>query len=400
MLHIIPVTPFSDKGSGLGGAGGLDYTRKQSQLYNIMMPSFRAVLVSLVLVALPAGADTVQLKDGHPERYTVVKGDTLWDISSHFLRDPWRWPNIWNKNAQIKNPHLIYPGDVIVLTYRDGEPQLDVLRTQKLEPVANTETGEPGSAGTVEGYSGPVVRLSPKPRQESLPQAIPTIKPDAIMPFLSQPLALEDPDLRDAGYVTVGLDRRLALGNLSQFYARGLGDKPSERYQVFRPGKALRDPDTGEVLAYEAVYLGDAKLLEPGDPSKLEVTAAKQEITPGDRLLRAANTPAPLPYYYPHAPAKQISGRIISVLNGVNQFGPDSIVAINRGKRDGVDEGQVLRILYHAGTGRDPVTHGHYRIPDEEAGILMVFRPFERVSYALVMRATRPLHLLDSVETP
>ena len=359
----------------------------------------RPALILLLLLALPSYADTLQLKDDHPERYTVTKGDTLWDISSRFLRDPWRWPNIWNKNAQIKNPHLIYPGDVIVLTYRNGQPELSVLRDQKLEPVSDTRTTA-AAAAPVDAYSGPVIKLSPKSRPEPLSQAIPTIKPDAIMPFLSQPLAIEDPELENAGYVTVGLDRRLALGNLSQFYARGLGDKPSERYQVFRPGQALRDPESGNILAYEVLYLGDAQLLEPGDPAKLEVTSVKQEISPGDRLLRAPDAPTPLPYYYPHAPAKEVHGRIIAVLNGVNEFGPDTIVAINLGKRDGIDEGQVLRILYHAGTARDPVTHGHYRLPDEESGLLMVFRPFEKVSYALIMRASRPIHLLDAIETP
>lgn len=394
--NIIRASHGTHKRTGLGGAGGMDYTRNRfNSIEN--MNRFRPALALLLSLALPAHADTIKLKDGHPERYTVVKGDTLWGISARFLQDPWRWPRIWNKNAQIKNPHRIYPGDVIVLTYRHGQPELTVLRDEKLEPVAQTAPGAPGAAS---GYSGPIVVLSPKIHPEPLAAAIPTIPPEAIMPFLSQPLAVDDTVLEHAGYVTVGLDHRLALGNLSRFYARGLGDKPAENYHVFRPGVALRDPDSGKILAYQAIYLGEAKLLRAGDPAKLEVTTVKKEITPGDRLLRASATPPPAPYYYPHAPKPNLHGRIISVLSGVTDVGPDQIVAINLGKRQGVDEGAVFRILYHGSIARDPVKGGHYRIPDEASGLLMVFRTYDRVSYALVMRATRPIHLLDAIETP
>jgi hypothetical protein len=356
------------------------------------------LLLALLLATPPLAADTVALRDGHPDRYIVVKGDTLWDIAARFLRDPWRWANVWNKNDQIRNPHLIYPGDVIILTYRDGQPELGVLRNQKLTPAAYTSGGETGEIIETPP-PGPVVKLSPDVRSEPLPGAIPTIKPEAIAPFLSEPLAIERRELNKAGYVTTGLDDRVALGSLSQFYARGLGDAPADYYKIFRPGKALRHPDTGEVLAYEAMFLGEAKVLETGDPTKLEVVRVKQEIVPGDRLLAAGENP-PLPYYYPHAPERPVAGRILSALNGVEAFGPNTVVAISLGARDGMEAGQVLRIMRHVGKHRDPITKRKYRLPDEQSGLLMVFRPYEKVSYALVMYAERPVHIHDAVTNP
>lgn len=363
-----------------------------------------SLLASLCIVSTLAYADTIELNPEHPQRYTVTKGDTLWDIAARFLKDPWRWPNVWNKNQQIKNPHLIYPGDVIVLRYVDGQPELALLRNEKLTPAAaaptSTESAPTESASVdTSPVADNVVKLTPEVRTESLESAIPTIKPDAIAPFLSQPLAVARSQLSNAGYVTLGLDNRVALGTLSAFYARGLGRNPKDRYQIFRPGKKLRHPDSGETLAYEALYLGEARLLEAGDPAKLEVTSVTQEIIPGDRLLVAPERTA-LPHYFPHAPQKKTYGRILSALNGVAELGPGTIVAISLGKREGMEEGHVLRIMRHAGKHKDPLTRRYYKLPDEESGLLMVFRTFEKVSYALVMNATRPVHIADAVQTP
>lgn len=357
-----------------------------------------ALLIALLTAS--ARADVLELRTDHPERYTVVKGDTLWGIASQFLKDPWRWPNIWNKNNQVRNPHLIYPGDVLVLRFVNGQPE--IVLEQPGAPTSTTPAAPPAGTETVTGPTqsdGRTVKLRPEIRRETLDSAIPTIKPDAIGPFLSQPLAIDDDQLKRAGYVTVGLDNRVALGTLSEFYARRLGDKPAERYQVFRPGKALRHPDTNELLAYEALYLGEARLLEAGDPAKLEVTSVKQEIVPTDRLLVAPDK-APMPYYFPHAPEKQVNGRIISVLNGVAEFGPGAVVGLSLGKREGLVEGHVLRIMRHAGKHRDPVTGERYKLPEEESGLLIVFRTFEKVSYGLIVNATRPVHILDAVRTP
>lgn len=356
------------------------------------------LIIALVFSA-SLRADVIELRPDRPQRYTVVKGDTLWDIAARFLKDPWRWPNIWNKNDQVRNPHLIYPGDVLVLRFVDGQPVIGLEQTGAAPPPAPDSPAAPPVVSGPTESDGRTVKLRPEVRRESLDAAIPTIKPDVIGPFLTQPLAVDDDQLREAGYVTVGLDSRVALGNLSEFYARRLGAKPADRYQVFRPGKALRHPETKELLAYEALYLGEARLLDGGDPAKLEVTSVKQEIVPTDRLMVAPQE-APLPYYFPRAPEKQVNGRIISVINGVAEFGPGAVVGISLGKREGMAEGHVLRIMRHAGKHRDPVTGERYKLPDEESGLLIVFRTFEKVSYGLIVNATRPVHILDAVRTP
>lgn len=360
---------------------------RRTGIFTLIIP------VIAVLLAAPAPADEVQLKPDHPERYTVKKGDTLWDIASRFLNSPWHWPKVWKINEQIRNPHLIYPGDVVLLRYIDGRPELTVLRQEKL-PLAEAPPAAPTPPPEVAGID----RLQPRVYLEPLGGAIPTISPDAIVPFLTNPLVVGERELEDAGYITIGLDDRIALGDHSEFYARGLkGD--DEYFQIFRQGEPIVHPDTDEVLAYEAIYLGDAKRLVGGDPSKLVVTSVKQEILPTDRLL-AAPARAPLPYYYPSAPAKQVSGRIVTALNAVSEIGSFGIVGLTLGKRDGIEEGHVLRVMRHVGTHRDPVTRDKYRLPDEESALVMVFRVYDKVSYALVMTATRPVNILDAVVTP
>lgn len=346
------------------------------------------IMVFLVAVAGFVRADEVQLRPDHPERYIVQKGDTLWDIAARFLRSPWHWPRIWKINEQIKNPHLIYPGDAIVLRWVDGKPEITVLRRERVLPEAVPEAPVDLAA----------LKLQPRVRVEPIEEAIPTIPPGAIAPFLTQPLVVEEKELERAGYITVGLDSRIVLGDNSQFYARGVKGE-EEYYHIFRPGEAIRHPDSGELLGYEAIYLGDARLLEQGDPSKLVVTRVKQEILPADRLLVATRSPA-LPYYHPQAPTRVVRGKIVSALNAVSEIGPYAIVAITLGKREGIAEGHVLRIMRHAGEHLDPVTRERYRLPDEETGLVMVFRAFEKVSYAVVLNATRPVHVHDVVATP
>lgn len=357
------------------------------------------IITLLGLVPTLTTADEVQLKPNRPERYTVVRGDTLWDIAARFLQSPWHWPRVWRINESITNPHLIYPGDVIVLRYVDGRPELTLLRSEKLTP----DTAPPGSRPAQGASPAPpdrvTTKLLPRVHSEPLERAIPTIPPNVIVPFLTQPLVIGERELDQAGYVTIGLDNRIALGTRSEFYARGLSDSEAEYFQIFRPGQALRNPDTGELLAYEALYLGDARRLENGDPSKLVVTAVKQEILPADRLI-AASRRAALPYYFPRPPGRSVKGRVIAALNSVSEIGSHAVVAISLGQREGIEEGHVLRVMYRQGSRTDPVTRGAYELPDEESALLLVFRTFEKVSYALVLNATRPVNLLDTVITP
>jgi LysM repeat protein len=395
----------------------------------------RQFLLGLALALLvPAlSADEVALKPNHPDRYVVQKGDTLWDISARFLKDPWKWASVWTINEQVKNPHLIYPGDVIVLKYdAQGRPQLTAMRPEKLAPAPAQAAPAPAVAGAeappqaieaspvagevpvpqaeaapaaepevVERRVKPgVVRLSPKVHTQELRQPVPTIRPDAIAPFLTYPLVISPNDLEKAAYVAVGMDNRVALGNGSEFYARNMKKgENAEFYHVFRKGPELRHPETNELLAYEAMYLGEARKLADGDPSKLVVTRVKQEIIPTDRLL-AAPKQASLPYYYPRPPQKAVRGYILRAINGLQEFGPRTVVSISLGARDGMEQGHVLRIMRHVGRAKDPVTGREFAMPDEDSGLLMVFRVFDKVSYALIMDANRPIHTGDSLRTP
>jgi len=359
------------------------------------------IITLITLIGLHIGlaaADDVQLRPDRPERYTVVRGDTLWDIAARFLQSPWHWPRVWKINEAIKNPHLIYPGDVIVLRYVDGAPALTLLRSEKLSPGEAADAAA-GTGVAAAPATGGTAKLRPRVHSEPLEQAIPTITPDAIAPFLTEPRVVDEDELEAAGYVTVGLDNRIALGTRSEFYARGIDDTEAEYFQIFRPGGALKHPETGEVLAYEALYLGDAQLLAKGDPAKLVVTSSKQEILPADRLLAAPRN-AVLPYYFPRAPEKAVRGYIIAALNSVAEIGTHTVVTISLGARDGIEEGHVLRVMYRQGEHRDPVTRGRYELPEEEAGLLLVFRTFDKVAYGIVLNATRPINLLDSVVTP
>ena len=353
------------------------------------------IMVLAVAVATPGVADVVELQPDQPERYVVQKGDTLWDISTRFLKSPWQWAKIWKINEQIANPHLIYPGDIILLRWVEGQPVITVERGEVVPGVPRPAVEE---VGPLTG-PGRGDKLLPRVRSDPREEAIPTIPPSAIGPFLTRPLVVGRRELKRAGYVTIGMDDRIALGDHSEFYARGLKGRSDEYYSIIRKGKALRDPENQRLLGYEAIYLGDAELLEPGDPAKLVVTRVAQEILPTDRLVPTPRPP-PLPYYQPRAPERKVSGWIIHAHNAVSEVGPYTVVAISLGERDGMERGHVLRIWRHVGARKDPVTRRPYRIPDEDTGLLMIFRTFKKVSYGLVMSAVRPVHMLDKVTTP
>lgn len=384
-----------------------------SRNHNLLVIAFMLFFGLLLTPAASTKADVLELQPDHPDRYVVVVGDTLWDIATRFLKSPWHWPKIWKINTQIANPHLIYPGDVILLRWVDGQPQLTVLRKQPIQ----AQPEEPGQVTVVEGTDEGITvgieetpveprktvgnrqKLRPRVRLEAIKKAIPTIRPEAIAPFLTRPLVVTNDILNDAGYVGIGLDNRRALGNDSVFYARGLKDKNDEYYYIFRQGRELREKGSGKVFGYEAIYLGDAKLLRFADVSKLIVSSVAMEILPGDRLLPAEKAP-PLPRYQPHAPDKKVKGEILLAKNSVDEFGPLSVVAVSLGSDQGLEKGHVLRIWRFGGQARDPLDGSYFQLPNEEGGILLVFKVFEEVSYGLVMRSDGPLQVGDVVTTP
>ena len=329
------------------------------------------------MAAFVVNADVLTLKNGHPDRYVVQPGDTLWDISNKFLEDPWRWPEIWHANTYIDNPHLIYPGDVLVLTNINGQPGLRVLRRSDLSTL----------------------KKSPSIRREQVSDAITTIPPSAIRPFLTQPLIVGKKELFESGYVVIGVDDNILIGDGIEFYARGLPRPVGPLYQLFKPGEHLIHPVTEEYLGTEAIYLGDARMLREGDISKLVMTRSVEEISAGDRLVEVEEDPVE-PYYHPHAPDGDILGHIIKARQGVSEVGPYQVVAVSLGALNGMEEGHVLRIKHSKPPQRDPVTRKWITLPEEDSGLMMIFRVFDRVSYGLILNATRAIHLNDVVVSP
>lgn len=333
--------------------------------------------IGVCLLGSAASAGHIQLNPAHPDRYTVVKGDTLWDISGKFLSKPWQWPEIWQNNPQIRNPHLIYPGDVIALSYADGEPRLHL----------ETESD---------------IRLSPEVRVSPLARAIPLIPMDAIRQFLTRPRVVNDRELQEAPYVVDFAGEHIVGGIGDRVYVRAIEDGTDRAFTLFRPGQAYKDFVTDDVLGYEAIYVADSQLERTGDPATLLLTRAEREVIIGDRLLPVEQEKIEI-YFQPHAPAQNIEGHIISVLDGVSQIGQYQVVAIDKGTADGIETGHVLDIYQSGRPTRDivnPRPGETVTLPSEQAGLLMVFRPFERVSYAVVMSATRAIHVSDTVKTP
>ncbi len=318
----------------------------------------------------------------HPERHVVVPGDTLWDIASMFLQDPWYWPEIWQINPQVENPHLIYPGDVLSLAYIDGQPVIQLER---------------GTVG-----SGDVTRLSPRVRSEPLEEAIPTIPFETLRGFLSRPAVVESEQLETLPYVFA--QAQGLVGSAGQdVYVRGTSAPVGTVFSLVHLGDELVDPDDGEIIGYEGLYVGQGRISQSGDPSTLLLTESARETLNGDYLLEdESQTPA---NYFPRAPESEIDGTIISVVDGISLIGQYQVVILNRGARNGLEPGHVLQ-AYQAGeivtdefapTG---LFADKVRLPDVPAGTMMVFRTFDRISYALVMEATNEIRVMDIVRNP
>ena len=332
------------------------------------------LLISL-LFSINVWADTIKINPDHPEQYTVVKGDTLWDISGKFLEQPWQWPKLWNNNPQIKNPDLIYPGDTLHFSVVDGKPRLSFSDT---------------------------ITLKPRIRTSPIDQAIKMIPPDAIAQFLTSPKVVNDKDLEQSPYVIGFAGEHMLAGAGDRIYVRSILNPESLSYTIYRAGEAYVSPDNpDEILGYEAIFIADATIQRSGDPATLVVTRSDIEIRKGDRLMVSAASDLAL-NYFPLPPEKPVGGSIISVLNGVTQIGQFNIVVIDRGTADGLEAGHTLDIYNLGKTVSDPFNldknqESYVKLPDEIAGELMVFRPFERISYALVLEATQSIHVYDRV---
>jgi hypothetical protein len=376
-------------------------------------------------MAAPA-ATTADLAAGAPDRYIVVQGDTLWGIAKRFLNDPWKWNDLWKTNQeQIRNPNRIYPGDVLVLDKSAEEMRLKLLRAE-------------------------TVKVVPQIRAEQLaPVAVPTIPTADIEPFLSKPLVIAQNQLADAPRIVRTQESRVAIGGGDIAYANGLTKDKGQFWQIFRPGSPLIDPISNETLGNVAVYLGEAKVNKFGNVSSLDIVSATQEIYAGD-YLQPSPRDTTLEGYFPHAPAKKIDAHVIALYNQLYETGPNAIITLNRGSRDGLEVGHVLALYRNlnaptftlresplwgrtglmysdkdsktsyqneplgdrnsplwgrvgpsgAAFKNDKTAVPNVVLQDERYGLMLVFRVFDRTSYALVMSASRPVNVLDMATNP
>lgn len=397
---------------------------------------------AIFILSISVNADELTINPDHPETYTVVKGDTLWDISARFLEQPWRWSEIWGANPQIENPHLIYPGDIVSLSYQDGQPVLNVNR---------------GSGQVVSGRN---IKLSPAIRSSDNVEAIPTIPLDAIQQFLERPIVLDENEMDRWPYVVSSYDQHLIATTGNTIYIRGIAeDSDAVRYSIYRKGPAYINPkkegDTeAEVLGYEAIYIGDATLQKKGDPASAEVTVVDREVMIGDRLIPQSDEDVSTEFF-PRPTDREMEGNILSVVDGVSQIGPHQIVVLNLGEEQGLEAGNVLGVYQSGYVVQDrigpninkktkaekeaerlqkreeshpadqvvsDIAHAfsvamerfdnafpyfankqanveNVTLPEEYVGVVMVFRTFNKVSYALVMETQGPLHVLDRVRS-
>ena len=335
----------------------------------------RKRIISLALLmglAFPAFSDDLTVKPDAPSRYTVARGDTLWGIAGHYLQSPWRWPELWRMNRdQVRNPHWIYPGNVLVLDYVNGRPRLSLASDIQRE-----------------------VKLSPQARPEEQDRAIASIPAEAIEPFLARPLVVDPAQFATGPRLVAGPDERLTITQSDRVYASGVTENGT--WQAYRLGKQLVDPDSKEVLGVEAVYGGDLAV-----DKTLTVRSVAGEVLVGDHLVRAPK--AAFVNYVPRRPEEDLRGKIIAVYQGLDGAAQYSTVALNLGARNHIEPGLVFGI-YKKG---NPITitdaagkKRETQLPTEQAGSLFVYRVFDKVSYALVLDSLGALYVGDSVATP
>ncbi len=374
-------------------------------------------IISLLLAfasaafAVGAGAQALQgLKPDAPERYTVERGDTLWGISGRYLDKPWDWPQLWNMNRQqIRNPHRIYPGDVLVLDRTTGRLRVET------------------------------VAMSPRVRIEDLKDAVPTIPPSVIEPFISRPMVITENELDSAPKIIATEESRVVVGAGNIAYVKGLAKEKGDSWHIYRRGDKLVDPDTGALLGYLGLYLGEARVRAFGDISRIEIIKSTQEIYTGDSLVPITIEP-PVFAYAPRAPAGKVQGRVMALNDNLYETGRYSVVSLSRGSKDGLEVGHVLALYRSPNTARyslrtssmlgrtgptgndgrrlyyeeqlnvrdsplfntqKPINDADLaKLPDERYGLVMVFRAFERASFGLVMQSKLPVAIDDIVTTP
>jgi len=382
-----PVPVVTDDNSLQGTVVGDDRTAMEAAID--AGPSTASTVSASDAAAQPVGP--AALAPNAPESYTVKRGDTLWGIAKVFLRDPWYWPEIWQVNQQIQNPHLIYPGDTLRLVYIDGQPRVTLQR------------------GTME--RGDNARVVPRVRSQPLESAVTTIPYETVAAFMSKPSVLDKDQIKQAPYVFAFRDSHVAVSDGDTMYARGFSKNAElgTHYNVIRVGDPLRDPDDNHIVGYDGIYTGAGRVTRTGDPVTFIMTESTRETEPGDKLF-SGGVDVPLDFI-PSAPRVKVSGRIMAVSDGVTLIGQYTVVVINRGTRDGLSPGNVLAVFDVGGVVQDKQRHGFLnevsqfggkkvRIPDERSGTFMVFKTFDKMSYGLIMEAKNVIRVADSVGNP
>jgi hypothetical protein len=334
--------------------------------------------------AAEAATPTAQLiRPDAPMNYTVKRGDTLWDIAAVFLKDPWFWPEIWQINPQVENPHLIYPGDVLSLAYgANGDARVMISQ-----------------------YSG--ARLQPRLRSEALDGPVDTIPFSAIAAFLSKPTILTKDQALAAPHILAFRDHHMIGGTGHEVYVRDLNAPVKQSFAVMHVGDPIRDIDSRTIVGYQAAYVATAVVETPGDVSKAVLIDGRREALEGDRLISQDGETAL--NFEPHAPTTQVDGQIIAIADDATQIGQYQIVVLNRGATHGLAPGAVLAIDQLGAVvqdkyrkrpwGKSPFSD-KVRLPYERAGTLIVFKVFDGLSYALVIGARGPMQVADRVYNP
>jgi hypothetical protein len=350
-----------------------------SVVYKEEKPTEMAAVEAKIPVAEPEPVETIVYEAEHPETYIVQEGDTLWDISTVFLRDPWFWPEIWFKNPQVENPHLIYPGDTLAIVYIGGERRVQIL-----------SRGADGSVLSQTSDGLKIVKVNPRIRTQAIDATIASIPIDSLRHLLERPIVVDEETLENSAYVLSSLDNHLINSINDKLYVRKLdATNTTGRFQIYRPNRPLFDPTTKELLGYEALYVGESKLLLRGDPASVRVTNSEREILRDDRVMPIDNTNFERDFI-PRPPNSEVSGEIVALLDAISQTGIYQTIAINLGQRDGVESGNVLRIRRTGniiGDRNEPDPRFRVKLPDEQIGMAMIIRSFEKKSYALIMEA-------------
>jgi hypothetical protein len=361
-------------------------------VYEEVEPPEIKTVVASIPEPEPEPEETIVYEPEYPETYIVQEGDTLWDISSVFLRDPWFWPEIWFKNPQVQNPHLIYPGDTLSIIYIGGEKRVQLLTR-----------GADGSILSQTQGGLKIVKVTPRVRAKSIDASIPSIPIEAIRHLLSRPIIIDEDTLANSAYVLASVDDHLINSINDKLYVRKLDTSSGNgRYQIYRPNRPMFDPITNELLGYEALYVGESKLLLRGDPASVRVTNSEREILRDDRVMPMDHTNFERDFF-PKPPSTEVNGAIVSLLDAIAQSGQYQTIAINLGQRDGLEVGNVLSIrrlgdVIPDANESDP--RFRVKLPDETVGVAMVIRSFEKMSYALIMEADSPITTGDYVESP